>query len=229
MGLRALSKTSGLGDAKQPLIMLGGVAVVAVLIGLAIWAFGSGDEEDLLAKGNDDQKLQAIESLSAEGSDRSIRSVARATTDASPRVAARALLAVSRSRLEERAQYLRDALRKDRREEVREAAVVGLANHHAGQKDGAGKKDDAQTLARVASNSMEAPRVRAAALGAIGQMRAYEARGAALAALEDPDPKVRGQAAAALRTMIGRDFHFRADDPPAKRKAAVAKIRAFVP
>ncbi len=43
--------------------------------------------------------------------------------------------------------------------------------------------------------------------------------------MEDPDPQVRGRAGAAARVILGADFMFRAEDPPAKRAAAIVQMK----
>lgn len=45
--------------------------------------------------------------------------------------------------------------------------------------------------------------------------------------MEDPDPRIRGKAGAAARKIMGADYYFRADDPPAERAAALARMKAI--
>jgi hypothetical protein len=47
-----------------------------------------------------------------------------------------------------------------------------------------------------------------------------------LGAMGDADPRVRARAGVAVQKILHADFFFRADDPPEKRRAAIARIRA---
>jgi hypothetical protein len=44
-------------------------------------------------------------------------------------------------------------------------------------------------------------------------------------AMEDPDPMIRGQAAAAVRKMMRADYYFRATDPPEQHSEVIARIK----
>jgi len=43
--------------------------------------------------------------------------------------------------------------------------------------------------------------------------------------MEDPDPRIRGKAGAAVRKITGADYGFRAGDPPEKRAEVLRAIR----
>lgn len=43
--------------------------------------------------------------------------------------------------------------------------------------------------------------------------------------MEDPDPRIRGKAAAAVRKIMGSDYFFRANDPPEQRAETLRAIR----
>jgi HEAT repeat protein len=70
------------------------------------------------------------------------------------------------------------------------------------------------------------PAARAAAANALGKMLYWPATEALIAAMEDENVEVRGAAAAAVQTILGLRFNFRANDPPDKRAAVLATIKA---
>lgn len=86
------------------------------------------------------------------------------------------------------------------------------------------KPESAEDLRDVLEkgNSMRARTVAAAKLG---EMRDEESMPALLRAMEDPDPVLRGRAAAAVRKIMGADYYFRAGDPPERRKEVIATIK----
>ena len=201
------------------LVLLAVAALLAMVAILVHVDFGGDELMEKLKSGTTDQRLAAIDELSAEGSEKAMRAIAEITRDEDTRVACRAVLAVASSRLEigDRREHILRAAQDDR-PEVRRVAMVGI-----GRLDD--RKRDAEMLAQVARKAQEAPQVRAAALQALGKLRAWDQRHAAIDALSDASPLVRGQAAAAIRSMTGRDFHFRANDPPEKRAIAIRLIR----
>lgn len=81
-----------------------------------------------------------------------------------------------------------------------------------------------KALRELADESND-PAVRATALQGLGKARDRDSVPLLLEALEDADPRVRGQANAALIKIYETDFGFRANDPPAKRASAVATWR----
>ena len=197
------------------------LAGAAVLLTVTVIVLVSGDDlVEQLHSDKTEERLAAIDELAARGSESGMRAIAELTGDPETRVACRALLAVASSKLDDRRKYIERAA-KDDRAEVRQAAMVGLGRLND-------KKRDAETLAQVVRDTKEDPYVRAAAVQAIGRLRAWDQRHAAIDALEDPSPLVRGRAAAALKNMVGRDFLFRANDPPEERAKAVANIRAML-
>ncbi len=66
---------------------------------------------------------------------------------------------------------------------------------------------------------------RAVAAAKLGEMRDEESMPMLLRAMEDPDPVLRGRAAAAVRKIMGADYFFRAGDPPERRKEVIATIK----
>ncbi len=66
---------------------------------------------------------------------------------------------------------------------------------------------------------------RAAAAALLGEMRDEQSMPELLQAMEDPDPLIRGRAAAAVRKIMGADYYFRAEGSPARRKEVLAIIK----
>lgn len=86
------------------------------------------------------------------------------------------------------------------------------------------KPESAEDLREVLEkgDSMQARTVAAAKLG---EMRDEQSMPVLLRAMEDPDPVLRGRAAAAVRKIMGADYYFRAGDPPKRRKEVIATIK----
>ncbi len=66
---------------------------------------------------------------------------------------------------------------------------------------------------------------RTVAAAKLGEMRDEESMPVLLRAMEDPDPLIRGRAAAAVRKIMGADYYFRASDPPQRRNEVIATIK----
>jgi len=64
-----------------------------------------------------------------------------------------------------------------------------------------------------------------AAAAKLGEMQDEDSMPALLQAMEDPDPVIRGRAAAAVRKIMGADYYFRAGDSPQRRKEVLAVIK----
>jgi hypothetical protein len=69
------------------------------------------------------------------------------------------------------------------------------------------------------------PHVRAAAVTALGHMRAIESMEALLSALNDPDPLVRRRAANAVERIMGRSYELHVNGPEEKRLEAIDGLR----
>ena len=82
--------------------------------------------------------------------------------------------------------------------------------------------DPAPFMAIVESGAE--PSVRAAALNFLGAQKVVKAMPMMLKCAADPDTDVRDRAAYGLHRITGRDYHFRADDSPARRKEILAKM-----
>ncbi len=97
------------------------------------------------------------------------------------------------------------------------SAAKGLILHGA-----AARKEIRRALA--ASHESD-PQVRAYLLQAVTQAKDWRSLPEIFAAMEDPDAVVRGRAAAAAVKIMGKDYGFRANDPPEKRAKILATIR----
>jgi HEAT repeat protein len=69
------------------------------------------------------------------------------------------------------------------------------------------------------------PDVRAAAAQGLGDVQDFQSVPELLRLCDDPAPLVRGRAGAAVTSIIGMDFFFKAEDPPDQRKAAIESMR----
>ena len=66
---------------------------------------------------------------------------------------------------------------------------------------------------------------RAVAAAKLGEMRDEDSMPALLRAMEDPDPLIRGRAAAAVRKIMKANYYFRAGDSPERRKEVIDRIK----
>jgi len=103
---------------------------------------------------------------------------------------------------------------------TREAAMVGIGR--------LGKDSDPAVLIDALRRDPSAE-VRAAAAGALGRLKHWDAGPVLIDALDDPDLIVRGRAYAAVKAIMGVDFHYRANDPRGRRGQAIQQIRAWWP
>jgi HEAT repeat protein len=71
-----------------------------------------------------------------------------------------------------------------------------------------------------------APLARAAAANALGKMLYWPAMESLIAAMSDENIEVRGAAATAVQSIVGLRYDYHADDPPDKRAAILATIKA---
>ena len=109
---------------------------------------------------------------------------------------------------------------RDTRPEVREMAAIALVRV-------AGDRPP-PVLAALARSDTSAD-VRAAAVTALGQVRAVDEMETLLAALEDPDRAVRLRASVAVARIIGRRYETHVDGSPDKQREAVAQLRKAWP
>jgi HEAT repeat protein len=86
------------------------------------------------------------------------------------------------------------------------------------------EQESAEQLRDVLTKE-DSRQARAAAAAKLGEMQDEDSMPALLQAMEDPDPVIRGRAAAAVRKIMGADYYFRADDSPQRRKEVLAVIK----
>jgi hypothetical protein len=79
-------------------------------------------------------------------------------------------------------------------------------------------------IRRVAAEA-KTTQVRAVAIQALGTYRDFKSGPMLLDALDDSELQVRGAAGAALVPILSANYHFRADDPPAKRQMKAKAMR----
>jgi hypothetical protein len=71
------------------------------------------------------------------------------------------------------------------------------------------------------------PQERAAGAAGLGHLRDPDSVPLLLKAMDDPEVVVRGRAANAVRTILGVDFFFKAEERPEKRRAVIQKYRGL--
>lgn len=81
-----------------------------------------------------------------------------------------------------------------------------------------------EPLRRVLAES-KTPEVRAAAIEGLLDLQDYTSVPIFLSLLDDPSPLVRGRAGVAVTQLLGRNFQYVAEDPPAKRSEAIQKMK----
>ena len=79
-------------------------------------------------------------------------------------------------------------------------------------------------LRRVLAESEE-PAVRAAAIDGLSRNRDWQSMPQFIDLMEDPDPRVRGSAGAAVQKMLKANVYFRSNDPPDERARRIAYIK----
>ncbi len=99
----------------------------------------------------------------------------------------------------------------------REMAVARLA-----QLPTTGQK--ASVHLRQVLQKSDLPSVRATAIQGLASEGDYDSLDVIIAALNDPDPLVRGRACAAVEDMLGMRFDMRHDDPIEKRKIKIKLV-----
>lgn len=188
--------------------ILAGVAVVLALV-VAGKLVLFGDDETPHAQ---DPNFARIEKLRR---DKDVSALAKEASGADVEVCRRAVGALGRVGRES-LPTLERALR-DGRAAVRERAATSFSQVAGPQ--------DAAPLAEMARED-ESADVRAAAVSGLYHMRAFEQMESLLAAMDDPDVVVRRRAATAAVRIIGIGVGYKADDPPAKRRADIQEMRA---
>ena len=203
------------------LFVLAGLAVV-LAAGL-VWVYGRSQEDSLLRQldhGSTEERVQAIHGLEKIGSDRAAEAIAGYADHSDARLASHAVSALGKMGRPEHLRYVKQAAHH-RDEDVREAA--------AGAMGGFGDKADVPVLIQSLDDPSQGRRVRVAAATSLGKVNDYSAMPTLIKAMADRDPLVRGRAYAAVRRIIQMDIGFRANDPPQKRQAMIARLRKLYP
>jgi HEAT repeats len=71
----------------------------------------------------------------------------------------------------------------------------------------------------------KSPDIRAIAIQALGVLGDVQSMPALFEAMDDADPQIRSRAGVAASRLLRSDYHFRTEDPPAKRKAIIGQMR----
>jgi HEAT repeat protein len=202
-------------------IVLGGIAV---LLGAGVlFLYGRSRQAALIEQlhgGDADECVEAVHGLEEIGSASAAEAIAGAAKAGDARLASQAVSALGRMGRPEDLRHIRAAAKAED-EEVRVAAITALG--------GVGSEADVDLLVENLANKQEGKRLRAAAALSLGQLDRFRAVPALIEALEDPSPLVRGRAYAAIRKIYQLDVGFRANDEPAKRQAAIVRIRQLYP
>jgi HEAT repeat protein len=163
-----------------------------------------------------DPVVERVERMRAAGD---AGGLGRTVAEADAEEARLALAALGRMGSDAAAE-IRSAL-ADERPAVREMAALALGR--------AAARREAGRLADVAAED-ESGTVRAAAVTALGDVKAYDQMETLIAALADPDEMVRRRAAAAIAQVTGITFPFNARKPDDPRHVqAVANLRRIWP
>ncbi len=86
------------------------------------------------------------------------------------------------------------------------------------------KQESAEYLREVLAQG-DSSQSRAVAASKLGEMRDEDSMPALFRAMDDPDPLIRGRAAAAVRKIMGANYFFRATDSPERRKEVIDRIK----
>jgi hypothetical protein len=189
-------------------VLIGVAVVLAVLAAVRLIFFG-GDGADARQRGPDFARIQRhrreknVAALSKEVA-RPDEKVARWAVEAMGQIGPEAMPQITQAM-------------DDRRERVREKAATAFSQ--------VARHDQAAPLARLARDD-ESPNVRAAAVSGLSRLFAFEEMETLLAAMDDPDLAVRRRASKAATRIACVAVGYKAEDPPAKRRAAIQRMRA---
>lgn len=194
------------------LYVLIAIAVVAAGLTVAVWVpvfpRGQKSQDALLAKV---RRLQE---------DRDVKGLAEAASSSETRLAVQATRALGGMGPQAAGHIVRGL--KDAREPVREAAACAMGR--LGRALSERQRDEVGELARVGGED-PSPRVRAAAVTALGAIRAYEEMETLLKGMDDSNETVRRRAAGAAASILGRRYRYDAKDPPEQRRASIEMLR----
>ncbi len=219
--MQVLGVLVGMWKDRKRLIVLGGIALVLAVA--VLFVYGRSHQAGLIEQlhsGDADERVEAVHGLEKIGSASAAEAIAGAVNAGDGRLAGQAVSALGRMGRPENLRHIRSAARAEN-EEVRVAAITALGS--------VGDEADVDLLVENLSDKQEGKRLRAAAALSLGQLDRFRAVPALIEALEDPSPLVRGRAYAAIRRIYQLDVGFHANDDPAKRRAAIVRIRQLYP
>jgi hypothetical protein len=205
---------------RRLLVLLGIAALVAVILAVRHFSRGEQTTIEKALSGETDQRVEAIRKVADSHAPVDAEVLLNLTRDPDTRVAVESCLAIGRMRC--RSWCVANlprvaAAAADERAEVREAAVVSIGM--------LGGKSSRKLLLEKLKND-PSPEVQAASADALGRIRSLDAMPALLDLLDSPSENVRRSAALAITKIWMRDYGFKADDPPEKRRALIKGIRA---
>lgn len=190
-------------------ILIGVAAVLTVAAAVKLIFFTGGDDlgdrqrDPDFARIETHRRAKDIAALAKEVS-RSNEKVARLAVGAMGRMGPEALPEITRAM-------------EDRRPRVREKAATAFAQ--------AARYDQAAPLAKLARED-DSSNVRAAAVSGLSRICAFDEMETILAAMDDPDIAVRRRASKAATRIACVMVGYKAEDPPAQRKAAIQRMHA---
>jgi len=185
-----------------------GVLVCAV----AVWALARGDDAyDQLKSDDVAERRKAVRHLGGDDSPEATEALIQAANDPADRVACEAVAYLARRGGPAETRQLVDSLR-DSRSTVRATAAAGLGQLRLR------KEVPPQPLINMVDDPNEDAKVRAAAAQTLGRLERFEAMPALVAAMKDKNELVRARAGKAVTEILGRDFHFRADNSDRDRE-----------
>lgn len=208
----------------KPLGMLIISGAVLLLVVVAVHFLGRGGDlrNPVETLENEDSetgtRLDAARELGNSRNPENVAVLGRHAGGSDADLARRSLLSLGKIGTPAAVKHIRPAL-KDTRPPVREAAAAAMGRVER-------EIADAGVLAE-ALEADEAPAVRCAAAKSLGHLYSWDAMPQLVAALEDPDVRVRRRAIKAVRRILGVNYGYRADAPD--REVALEKIKANWP
>lgn len=193
------------------------VAAVTVLL----WLLDAGGEgaSDLAKSADPRDRQQAVERLRGRGSDAARRTLRLLSRDPDKWVAVRAIRALGEDRSE--------ANRKALAEMAADRGLSGRARGEAAATLGNFKDADTAVLTQMLAGDPNAE-ARAGAAKGLVRMRNPKAIPELVAALEDPDERVRIWAITAIHKMIARRFPYDAKLPPERQRHEIDRIKDYL-
>ena len=190
-------------------IFIGLAVALALIVAGKLLFFGGEDTSTDDARGPQHariEKLRRAKNLAALGAEsgHASENVARLAVGALGRLGPEALPKIAKAM-------------GDKRPRVREKSATAYAQ--------VARHDQAAPLAKLAREDRSA-NVRAAAVAGLGRVCAFDEMETILVAMDDPDIAVRRRASKAATRIACVIVGYKADDLPAKRRAAIQRMRA---